>query len=228
LTKVLILLLSLCSASVLSGEALKQLPVEQTSWDFGSVGIDFTIYHRFPLANTTDKDVHILGIENDCDCTVIRTNATIVRPGDTAWIELEFLTRDFFGPTSKSFFVKTSLTGRAKIEMVYSSLVGQWMWGVKPNPISVFMLNGHTQKRIQLSNIANDKTTIQAMHVHDTTFTVNIVQRSAGRGEQMTFDVVANPNLAKGTYQSNVTFSILASGSEAPVLITVPVKIARF
>jgi Protein of unknown function (DUF1573) len=226
--KTSILLVLLLSVSIANGESLKPLPIEQTSWDFGSVGIDFTIYHRFPLANTTGNSVRILGIENDCDCTVVRTKFTNLNPGDTAWIELEFLTRDFFGPTSKSFFVKTDLPGRERVEMVYSTLIGQWMWGVKPVPISVFLLNGQNQKRVQLTNIANDKTTIEGSHAHDSTFTVNLVQQSAGRGEQMTLDVVANPNLGKGTYQSNVTFSIRASGSTTPVLITLPVKIVRF
>ena len=223
-----LVILLLASASLVNSEAIKPIPVQPTSWDFGSVGIDFTIYHRFPLTNTTGKTVRILGIVNDCDCTALRTRDTILSPGDTAWIELEFLTRDFFGAVSKSFFVKTDLPGREQVEMVYSALIGQWMWGVKPVPISVFLLQGQTQKRVQISNIANDKTTIDGLHVHDSTFTVDIVQPSAGRGEQMAFDVKATPNLGKGTYQSNVTFSIRASGSEKPILVTLPVKIVRF
>ncbi|MEK7775236.1 MAG: DUF1573 domain-containing protein [Candidatus Zixiibacteriota bacterium] len=224
----LVAVLLLVSVSLVTGETFKPISVQQTSWDFGSVGIDFTIYHRFPLANTTDKKVRILGIESDCDCTALHTRDTILNPGDTAWIDLEFLTRDFFGAVSKSFFVKTDLPGREQIEMIYSARVGQWMWGVKPTPISVFLLQGQTQKRVQISNIANDKTTIEGLRVYDSAFTVDIVQPSAGRGEQMILDIKAAPNLANGTHQSNVTFLIRASGAAEPVLVTLPVKIVRF
>ena len=160
--------------------------------------------------------------------TAIQVKDSVLENGDTSWIELEFLTRDFFGPVSKTFAVKTDLPGRERIEMIYTAIIGQWMWGVKPTPISAFLLQGQAVKRIQISNVTNDKTAIEGFHADDTTFTVEIVKPSAERGGQMVFDVKAVPNLADGTYESNVTLNIRASGSEKPILVTVPVKIVRF
>ena len=125
------------------------LTYDEQVFDFGHVGIDFKLYHTFMYVNRTDKTVSILDLDVTCDCTTVQLSDSLIQPGDTAKFNMIFETKDYLGPTNKSFRVMTDDPTSPTLEFFYLSIVGQWYNGIKPDPVSLFFLPGKKEQIIK-------------------------------------------------------------------------------
>ncbi len=133
---------------------------EETRYNFGHVGIDYDIFHKYHFENRTGDTIRIMKIEASCDCTTVLPSDTIIPPGDTVYFKLKFNTKDAFGPTNRSFVVSTDHPKLPTITYQYFAIVGQWFHGIRPNPVALFFLPGKNDKQIVIPNPKQPKLSI--------------------------------------------------------------------
>ncbi len=203
---------------------------EETFFDFGHIGIDYTLYHRFPFVNRTPDTIHIVNVHVPCDCTNVIAIDTVIAPGDSTTLNLKFSTKDFYGPQNKSFRVDTDspIHGLDHVEYFYLSIIGQWFDGITPDPLALFFLPPHKEKSLEIPNKLFDQLSIGDVYSQDDYFTVDTPKRDAAKGESLKVVVRPSPDLRAGTYHSNFTLTIDKSDDSQPAILTIPVKIVRY
>ncbi len=213
------------TSQLLSAEAVT---VVEEFFDFGHVGIEYKLFHKFKVINTGLKRIKIDSINVPCDCSVVRYEKEWMEKGDTLDFILTFDTKDFYGPVNRKFKIYLSVPEKKTISLIYLAHVGQWMNGLKPNPFSLFFLPTNKKKTIEIANKYFDKISLELERQYDNSFTVNIIKAEAEKGEMLELSLSPNPELGKGTYLSNFTLKVTAGEDEEPTILTIPVKIARF
>lgn len=196
--------------------------------EFGHIGIDFFVYHTYRLANNSAEPVNILEVLSKCECTRIEQYDTLIPPGDTGHIRVEFSTRDYYGPVQRGIAVILDDSARTAIDFDHRAVVGQWFFGLKPDPISVFMLPKHRALEVTVTNTEHDEIRMSLVEQADTSFSIRILEDEADRGEQVKLKVVPSTGLSKGTYMSSFTIAVAVEGGAEPALLTIPVKIVRY
>ena len=228
MARVFIRFLTIISLAVpASLSAQKIMQYNDQVFDFGHVGIEFVLFHQYKYINETSNPIHIIGMDIPCDCSNVVASDTVIYPGDTAYFRLALSTRNLYGPTNKSFKVKTDNPEAPEVQFFNLSIVGQWFNGLRPNPLSLFFLPGKASDIISVPNQNYSRTEITDTYPYDTTFTFRILKKSAAKGEKLQMEISPIPNLEKGTYQSNLTLEI-AKDDETATILTVPIKIVRY
>lgn len=202
-------------------------PGEQV-FDFGHVGIDFTVYHTFHFVNRTKEPFRIIKTTSSCDCSAVTALDSIVQPGDTASINLSFSTKDFYGPTRQSFTVSTDHPSIPKAEFSYLSQVGQWLDGIKPHPISLFFLPPHKSRKITIKNRAFAEIRLTVKEQFGASFDVTLLKDEAAKGQALELEVTPRAALERGTYRSSITLEVEKEGRTDPTILTIPVKIVKY
>lgn len=196
--------------------------------DFGAVGIDFLVFHNFIYVNPSAAPVVLRTKNVPCECSKVTIADSVVAPGDSTTIRLEFDTKNVFGPTTKMFTISTSDPAFPVLEYYYLSNVGQWLMGVKPEPPSVFFLPAHQSKRVTLSNPRAAKLGISFIDQADTLYSVKVLKNVIEKGEKTEIEINVAPNLRKGTYFSSFRLRLDPSEGANPFLLTIPIKIVRY
>ncbi len=196
--------------------------------EFGFVGIDYDLFHVFPLVNTGTQPLYVDSVRVNCDCSFVTCGDSVIAPGDTGRVRLKFNTRNYYGPTSKVISVYWHEKEPAKLELFYKSIVGQWYFGLKPNPQSLFFLPKNKEKKVIIPNPEMKEIKVAEIHPEDTLFTVEPVKKTAGKGEKLEFIVRPRPGLPTGTYLSSFTIKLDLPLDLDPAYLSIPVKIVRF
>lgn len=205
-----------------------KLEYGETKYNFGNIGIDYTGYYNFPLYNNGDEPIVIKGAGASCDCSRVSVKDTLIEPGDTVTVRLSYNTRKFRGPTTQTFTVETDNPKTPAITVSYSSVVGQWVEGVKPDPLSLFFLPGQKPKDIVIANPKFSKMTASYLDQADTLYTVKLVENDVDKGDAVKIEVAPHDGIAAGTYDSSFRVQIEVTGIEEPIILTIPVKIVRY
>ncbi len=219
------LLTIICSTATF---AQKGLAFDEQVFDFGHVGIDFHVTHTFKYVNSGPDVIKITKLDVPCDCSIVTASDTAVAPGDTIFFRLKFSTRDFYGPTNKSFTVHTDSPDLPELVYFNKATIGQWYHYLKPDPISVFFLPGKTTRQISIPNRAYDRIRLSILEQSDDTFDVQILNSDAQKGKSLDLEIRVRDDLPRGTFLSNVTIKIEKSGDDKPSILTIPVKTVRF
>lgn len=206
----------------------KAVTVVEEFFDFGHVGIEYKLFHKFKVINTGLKRIKIDSTYVSCDCSSVRYEKEWMERGDTLDFILTFDTRDFYGPVNRKFKIYLSVPEKKTINLIYLANVGQWSNGLQPKPFSVFFLPTHKKKTVKIPNKFFDKISLELERQYDNSFTVNIIKAEAEKGEMLELSLSPNPELGKGTYLSNFTVKVTAGEDAQPTFLTIPVKIARF
>lgn len=221
----LILIVGL-SVPVAAGAGLQ--PVERI-FDFGAVGIDYLVYHNFEFINRDSVPIRIDSAYVNCDCSKVWILDSVIAPGDTGRIKLQFTTKDYYGRTSKAMQVYTNSDFTPHLECFYLSTIGQWLMGIRPNPVSVFFLPGAAPKEIKIGNPALDGVKIIGVESYNDWVTVEVSEESADKGDMLGLTVTTAEGLPKGNYYTNFRIQIeMPVEFKEPLFLTVPVKIVRY
>lgn len=196
--------------------------------DFGAVGVDFLVYHSFTYVNESSKPVILKTKNVPCECSKVTIKDSLVAPGDSTSIRLEFDTKNVFGPTTKAFTISTTDPSFPVLEYYYISNVGQWLLGVRPDPPSVFFLPAHQSKKVRLPNPRANKLGITYVDRADSLFTVKVLKQVIAKGESADLEVTVSPDVKKGTYFSSFRLRLDPSEGGNPFILTIPVKIVRY
>lgn len=213
-------------AAAISGFSAGLVPDDEM-YDFGHIGLEFTVLHDFAFYNAGTTPFTIDSARVTCDCSNAIVLDSVVQPGDTGKVRLSFTTTNFYGPNNKILTVYTSDPDLPVRQFYYLAIVGQWFNGIKPDPISLFFLPMHKEKRISVTNQKFNHIVMKFADQLDTLFDVTIVTDKARRGEKVEAEIVPKASLRAGTYHSSVRLAIMTPGEE-PVYLTIPVKIVRY
>lgn len=203
------------------------LTYDEQMFDFGHVGIDFKVRNQFVFVNRTDIDIKIKDIEVTCDCSTVHSNDSLVKPGDTAFFNLSFETKDYYGPVNKSFKVFTDHPQLPELQYFYVSIVGQWFNQMKPTPISLFFLPSKKSQKVTIPNKQFDNLTLTNHLRYDDKISVEVIQGSADKKESIELLISPRSDLRAGTYNTNITLFIESEDDEITVM-TIPVKIVKY
>lgn len=203
------------------------LTYQEQVWDFGHVGIDFKVFHTFQFKNTTNVPIKIKDIEVSCDCTSVHAVDSVVQPGATGSFDLTFTTKDYYGPTNKSFKVFTDYPQNPVIEFYYVSIVGQWYNGLKPDPISIFFLPGKKSEILKIPNKEFDEISVDNFAKYNDVFDVRTIENSAGRGNDIQLEISPATDLEPGTYHSTLTLSV-KNDKDEKLRMSIPIKIVKY
>jgi hypothetical protein len=199
-----------------------------TVYNFGHVGIDFTVYLDYKLWNTGTGAIHIISAIPSCDCSYATIKDTLIQPGDTGYVRLSYNTRNFYAATSQSFTITSDDPTQPQIKVYYQSTVGQWIAGIKPEPLSVMFLPRQKPKTIVINNTQFADMSAEYIDQADTTFTVRLSRPEAKKGERIEIEVSPNQSLEDATYDSSFRMQVHVPGIEDPVILSVPVKVVVY
>lgn len=215
--------------TLISGLTLAQSPLKfDPVYDFGHIGIDFKIYHSYPIFNNGSKPVKITGLDVNCDCTTVSKSDSIIAPNDSVMITVSFETKNYYGPTNKIFTVRTDDSLRPEIKFFYLSIVGQWFNGLKPAPMSLFFLSGHNDKTITVPNKFFDKISLKNVEVAHPYVDIELKRTEAVKGEKLELIVSRRKEVDSGTFRTSLTLRIEVPDDDEDVFLTVPVKIVGY
>lgn len=203
------------------------LTYDEQMHDFGHIGIDFKIQHTYIFKNRTDVPIKIKNIDVSCDCTTVHSTDTLVLPGDTAFFNLTFDTKDYYGPVNKSFRVFTDHPKLPKLEYFYVSIVGQWFNGLKPKPISLFFLPAQKERTIRIPNVFFDEISIVSVSHPKNYVTTYVKTQKANKGKFVEVVIAPDKNLKEGTYLTTVTINVQTDNNDNTIM-SIPVKIVRY
>ena len=224
----LIGLLCLISLTPISAASQTGLYSPNPDHDFGSIGFDLEVFHNYDLVNGSDKPIRILKCHVTCDCSRVTLSDSVIAPGDTARVRLSFSTTDYYGPSNKTITIDTDDPASPTLELHYTAQIGQWRYGIRPEPVSLFYLPG---KKSQVSTILNpdvDFIKIRNVEVLDSLVDVAVVREKASKGKSTEMQVTPMDNLPSGTYLTNYTVTVDVPEGLEPFVITIPVKIVRY
>lgn len=197
--------------------------------DFGCVAVDFEIFHTYQMVNHGEDAIWVDTVTPHCDCTRVRFNDSLVMPGDTVEFLMIFNTANFYGPVEKDIRVHSSDADSPTLYTYYRANIGQWLFSVQPKPVSIFMLPVKDSKSGTLINHALDRITVTGLVLDDPSLCeVELLKNEAAKGENIEYEVRANPNLTSGEYVTNFTMTIDIHQDMDPLRITIPVKIVRY
>jgi len=214
--------------SMESSQPAARLVYSEQVFDFGHVGIDFKLFHTYYIVNNGSKPVPIIEAASSCDCSNVIYDDSLIAPGDTAFFQLEFLTRNYYGPTTKSLTVQLDDPEYPEIKFYYLSTIGQWYGNLKPEPFSLFFLPGASPKEISLKNSVYDLISWKLLDQGQPTFDIDIVKGEAARNDQLKVRVTPKDDLTAGTYLSSFTMEVTTGENKKPVILTFPVKIVKY
>jgi hypothetical protein len=221
------LTVSICCGSILA-KGRSELKHGDTVYDFGHVGIDYTIYYNFELYNTGEGPVRIKSAVSGCDCSDVSVRDTLIEPGDTAYVRLSYNTRNFFGPTTHSFSVSTDDTKHPELTVYYHSNVGQWVKGIMPDPLALFFLPGQKPKKVTIKNTEFTKMTVSLLDQADNSFSITIPDAEVGKDDKVEITVAPSKSAPKGTHRTCFRLQVDVTGREEPVILTIPVRIVVY
>lgn len=195
--------------------------------DFGHIGSDFKVYHEFIYVNKTPTTVTLKTDDVPCECSKVTLTDSTVAPGDSARIRVEFDTIYLFGETIKTFTLATTDPSAPIIEYEYVSHIGRWLGGIKPEPLSAFLLPGQTTKTIFIPNLSVDKLTVSVLGQADDYYALKVKNSRISKGEKAQIELTLTKSLATGTYYSSFRVQAMLP-DDVPVILSVPVKIVRY
>jgi len=223
-----IVLIGLLIVGQPSAKGRSELKIGELVYNFGHVGVDYDLVYRFPLANVGDTPVNILRTTSNCDCSRVYASDSVVAPGDTVYVNLTFNTRNFFGFTRHSFGVQTDDTKFSDIKVYYEAMIGQWIKGIQPDPLSLFFIPGKPAKAVTIANELFASMKVSLLDQADDVYKVSIVKAEAEQGEACEVEVRPLANITSGTYNSSFRLSVTVPGQEEAVVLTIPVKIVVY
>jgi hypothetical protein len=115
-----------------------------------------------------------------------------------------------------------------ELQFHYLSTVGQWFYGVKPDPISLFFLPAHKSRNVTVTNTSFDEIKATIVEQSDETIVATVKTGSARKGKSIEIEVRPSDKVVSGTFKSSLTIAIHTGKSNKPALLSIPVKIVRY
>ena len=221
----LICLLLIGSALFADDAGRPRINVSEEYWDYGFVPFDYDMVHIIRVENTGEADLIISSISSSCDCTDAVIDDTLIAPGESALLRLDFRTTNYYGQSLRHSVIYSNDPDRPALKIEYNSNIGVLPGYFGTRPIALFILPGQKPGEVALFNQTDEEVAFTLEPEIDSTFTLDRTTGEIPPGKETTVKVSPREDLGRGTYYSSfrVTFK-----AKKDVVLTFPVKIVRY
>ncbi len=211
--------------SARNADAVPIITVDQPFWDYGNVPFDFNMVHFYRINNDGEAILKLKKVGSNCDCTTASAIDTLVAPGKSTLIRVDFWTTDFYGTNVRKISIESNDPESPLITLEYNSNIGEMPDHIKVEPEGLFYLPTVSEKTLKLINNSGDEINYTISLEADSLITTKKYEGVVPK--KGTSDVVirVNDDLPKGTRFTS--FNIQFVG-ESALRMTVPIKIVRF
>ena len=226
----LILLFILMTAIFAYGQAevytsKPAISAEEVFWDFGFVPFDYELVHYYEIKNSGKNNLYITHIGTSCDCSHARALDTLIPPGASTKIKVNFSTTDYYGKNTRTVSISSNDPENPVFNLEFASLIGALPKQVGAQPNALFFLPPHKDRDMKLLNNSGSDIKVIISLEPDSIFTISDTKLEIESGSFATVKITILPDLNKGTYHSSF---LVDFNTEPNVKITVPVKIVRY
>lgn len=225
--KILTMALAISLVTIASLAAERELQFDERLYDFGHVGIDFKVFHQFIIYNQGSRPYRIDSIHVNCECSNVKFTDSVLQPGDTTFFNLSFSTKNYFGPVTRSFTIYTDYPALGQHIFNYTANVGQWINGIRPDPISLFFLPAHKSRKLSIRNGGKNDIELVETRPFDRSFEVEILSSEASPGESLELKISPAKDLTSGNYWSSLSLGIKVD-SDSLMVLSIPIKIVKY
>jgi cytochrome c553 len=95
-------------APAAAGQGVPRLVLEHTAYDFGEVTQGKIVAHRFPFSNGGGADLKIEDVSTPCGCTVVLPDKTLLKPGESSYIDVTYDSAARSGDVEREVTVRTN------------------------------------------------------------------------------------------------------------------------
>jgi len=92
--------------------------LDERRWDVGRVPQNSAFRHSFRLRNDGTAPLVIQKVETDCGCTAAMYRDTVIAPGASSALDLQFDSRDYEGEVQRVVVLKTNDPAEPRIDLV--------------------------------------------------------------------------------------------------------------
>lgn len=202
-----------------------QIVAENPFWDYGFVPFDYNMVHFFTITNTGNAKLKIGRVISSCDCTTARALDTIVAPGASTKIRVDFWTTDYYGSNIREITIESNDPFDSNLVLQYNSNIGALPTAFAAEPKSLFYLPSHNDKSLDLVNKTSAPAKFEITPESDSILIFDKLNGEIPAGESLPIEVSISERIRKGT--TYTSFNVLVEG-EKPIRTTVPVKIVRY
>jgi hypothetical protein len=82
-----------------------QEPVDKFTWDFGDLKEGQVVRHDFIIKNETSSELRIKEVTTSCGCTLSKIRKLVIKPGESAMVEVEFNSKGYSGKVKQHVYV---------------------------------------------------------------------------------------------------------------------------
>lgn len=100
------------------GEGTPRVAVDEEEHDFGALDINDQGRHDFILSNVGDAPLKLTKGTTSCTCTSSLFEGSVLQPGESAPVRIEWKAKDFAGPFEQRATVLTNDPDREAVELV--------------------------------------------------------------------------------------------------------------
>ena len=224
-----ILHLSIAIVVTLAATGLKAAPraeIPNSTFNFGKVSQQVTIYHTFWVKSTGDDTLIITKVVPGCGCTKAPIQDTVLAPGDSTRMQIFFSTWQYRGYVIK----KPHIITNAPDSITYAQILAEPVTDPSSlRPVSVEPLKIDVS---QFSAAVRRKATFKIINKGSQDYPLEFVEASGGvfdvdlppvvkAGETALGTITVRERDVEGEFQTSFTFEV---GDEGRTRFTLPVR----
>ena len=107
----------------LPGEPRPKVVIDETSFDFGTMGDDATKSHSFIFSNEGDDTLALTKGDTTCRCTLVNLEQTDIPPGESAAVKVQWNAKNLAGPYRQSATIFTNDPERSRVTLTITGRI---------------------------------------------------------------------------------------------------------
>ncbi len=224
-----ILFLSIALFISLAATGLKAAPraeIPNSTFNFGRVSQQVTIYHTFWVKSTGDDTLIITRVEPGCGCTKAPIQDTVLAPGDSTRLQIFFSTWQYRGYVIK----KPHIITNAPDSITYAQILAEPVTDpssvrpvtVEPFKVDVSQFSAAVRRKatFKIINKGSQDYPLELIEVSGDVFDVDLPP-VVKAGETVLGTITVHEKAVKGEFQTSFTFEV---GDEGRTRFTLPVR----
>ena len=206
--------------------AASRAEIPNSTFNFGKVSQQVTIYHTFWVKSTGDDTLIITRVEPGCGCTKAPVQDTVLAPGDSTRMQIFFSTWQYRGYVIK----KPHIITNAPDSITYAQILAEPI--TDPSSIHPVTVEPFKVDVSQFSSAVRRKATFKIINKGSQDYPLELVEASGGvfdvdlpplvkAGETVEGTITVHENAVEVEFQTSFTFEV---GDEGRTRFTLPVR----
>lgn len=153
--------------------AAPELAVDRGTFNFGTIPQGKKVQHSFKIRNSGDAPLHIEKLEAACGCTAVKPSTSVIKPGQSAKIDVVFDSATFGGKVVKTV---TMTTNAGRTPTYTFSMTGNITEEVQaiPRQLSLGPLTPGVQKQVTVKVANHGEDTLRILGANVTSSALQI------------------------------------------------------